>query len=131
MAASRGVEVTLVVSRRSDSRIVSWAQQSYYEQLLDDGISIHLYEPAFLHAKHLSIDDEVAVIGSANLDIRSFWLNNEINLLIYDPEVARALHVIEDGYLARSTTVTAKLWAGRGVLRRAIHNIARLTDALL
>jgi cardiolipin synthase len=130
-AVSRGVEVVLLVSHRSDHHIVSWAQQSYYEELLENGIVIHLYEPGFLHSKLMTIDDEVAVIGSANFDIRSFWLNNEINLLIYDAQVAAALHRIETTYIERSTTITAAMWSQRTALRRVIHNIARLADSLL
>ncbi len=131
MAVSRGVEVVLLMSHRSDHHIVSWAQQSYYEELLANGISIHLYEPGFLHSKLMTIDDEVAVIGSANLDIRSFWLNNEISLLFYDAQVTRALHQVEATYIARSTAITAAMWAQRSALRRVIHNIARLADSLL
>jgi cardiolipin synthase len=130
-AVSRGVEVVLLMSHRSDHHIVSWAQQSYYEELLANGISIHLYEPGFLHSKLMTIDDEVAVIGSANLDIRSFWLNNEISLLFYDPQVAHALQQIEATYIARSTAITAAAWSQRSMLRRVIHNIARLADSLL
>ncbi len=131
MAASRGVEVVVILSRHGDNRLVSWAQRSFYAQLLDEGTRLHLYEPAFLHAKHLSIDDEVAVIGSANLDIRSFWLNNEISLLIFDGAVARALHAVEEGYLARSTALTAAAWRRRGWLNQIAQNIARLADAVL
>jgi cardiolipin synthase len=131
MAVSRGVEVILLMSHRSDSHIVSWAQQSYYEELLANGISIHLYEPGFLHSKLMTIDDDVSVIGSANFDIRSFWLNNEINLLIYDPVVARALRQVEGIYMASSSLITTSIWSQRTALRRAVHNIARLADSLL
>ncbi len=131
MAVSRGVEVVLLMSHRSDHHIVSWAQQSYYEELLANGISIHLYEPGFLHSKLMTIDDEVAVVGSANLDIRSFWLNNEISLLFYDPQITHDLHRIEAAYIARSTAITSPMWSPRTAQRRVIHNIARLADSLL
>jgi cardiolipin synthase len=131
MAAARGVDVTLLVSRKSDNRMVSWAQQSFYEEVLAEGIKLYLYEPAFLHAKHLSVDDQVAVIGSSNLDIRSFWLNNEISVLIYDAAVATQLHAIEDAYLTHSTAISVEKWAQRNRVRQVIHNIARLADALL
>ena len=101
------------------------------QDLLAAGVHIHLYRPRFLHAKHLSIDDEAVVIGSANLDIRSFWLNNEISVLIFDGAVARSLHAIEDGYLARSTALTAAAWRQRGWLSQIVQNIARLADAVL
>jgi cardiolipin synthase len=131
MAASRGVEVSLLVSRHGDIRIASWAQQSFYEELLEDGIRIHIYEPAFLHAKHLSIDDQAVVIGSSNLDIRSFWLNNEISLVIYDEAVAKDLRAIEEGYLQRCTELTEADWAKRSLPRKIGHNLGRLADSLL
>src|SRR5262249_48722881 len=73
-AALRGVEVHLVVSEKGDHFLVSLAQESYYEELLEAGVQVHLYRKNFLHAKHLSVDNAVAVIGSSNLDIRSFAL---------------------------------------------------------
>src|SRR5262249_26553561 len=76
-AVLRGVEVHLVVSKQPDQLLVSLAQKSYYQQLLESGVHVHLYHKAFLHAKHVSIDDEVALIGSSNMDIRSFLLNAE------------------------------------------------------
>src|SRR5262249_6710679 len=80
-AAFRGVQVHLVASERGDHFIVSLAQQSYYEELLEAGVQIHLYRKNCLHAKHLSVDSAVAVIGSSNLDIRSFALNAEVMVM--------------------------------------------------
>jgi cardiolipin synthase len=74
-AALRGVEVHLIVSRQADQLLVGLAQPSFYEELLEAGVQIHLYRERFLHAKHLSVDDAVALIGSSNMDIRSFLLN--------------------------------------------------------
>ena len=67
---------------------------------------IHLFEPHFLHAKNLTIDNDVALVGSANIDIRSFALNEEISLLFYDPGVVAELHRIQDGYIAHSAVLT-------------------------
>src|SRR5262249_49968638 len=80
-AAARGVEVHLVVSAKADQLLVGLAQPSYYEELLEAGIVIHLYHEHFLHAKHLTVDDCVAFIGSSNMDQRSFRLNSEVTLL--------------------------------------------------
>ena len=76
-AAARGVDVTLILSERLDSRIVCYAQRSYYTELLEAGIRIVLFQPDFLHAKHIRIDDAAALIGSSNMDMRSFELNAE------------------------------------------------------
>ena len=82
-AARRGVEVELFVSEEGDQFMVYHAQCSYYQALLEAGVRIHLYPaPAVLHSKHFSIDDDVAVIGSSNMDMRSFALNHEVSLML-------------------------------------------------
>jgi cardiolipin synthase len=131
MAAQRGVEVRLVLSRHSNKPIVHLAQQSNYEELLDAGATIHLYFGSFLHAKHATIDDCVALIGSSNFDIRSFALNSEVSLLIYDAQVVRQLEAIQRRYLADSEQVDPAAWRRRGILPRVAQNIARLADTLL
>jgi cardiolipin synthase len=131
MAAQRGVEVRLVLSRHSNKPIVHLAQQSNYEDLLEAGASIHLYFGNFLHAKHATIDAYVALIGSSNFDIRSFALNSEVGLVIYDPEVVRELEAIQRRYLADSEQVDAVAWRRRGILPRVAQNVARLADTLL
>jgi cardiolipin synthase len=99
--------------------------------MLADGVHIRLFEPSFLHAKHLSIDDQVAVVGSSNLDIRSFTLNNEISLIIYDASVVGELVRVECDYVVHSHELTAETWEKRGVLQRIGQNMMRLADALL
>src|SRR5262249_26789900 len=101
-AVLRGIEVHLGVSEKGDQLFVSLAQQSYYEELLEAGVQVHLYRKNFLHAKHLSIDDAVALIGSSNLDIRSFALNAEVMLMIYDSGVAALLAAEQQRYFANS-----------------------------
>lgn len=131
MAAARGVQVDLVVSRHSNKPIVQLAQQSNYDNLLEAGAHIHLYYGNFLHAKHATIDDGVALIGSSNLDIRSFALNNEVTVVVYDPAVVSALAAIQARYIAESEQVDAAQWAKRSIAARAAQNIARLADSLL
>ena len=109
-AAARGVDVNLVVSRHSNKPVVQFAQQSYYEDLLAAGVRIYLYRGAFLHAKHTSVDDSVAVIGSSNLDIRSFALNSEVSVLVYDPQVVADLRKIQDRHIGDSDEVTLQRW---------------------
>ncbi len=85
-AGSRGLDVELFVSEISDQFMVFHAQRSYYEQLLRAGVKIYLYQaPTVLHAKHLSIDDDVAIIGSSNMDIRSLSLHMELMVLVQAP----------------------------------------------
>ena len=130
-AALRGVTVHLVVSMHANQVVTQFAQRSYYEALLDAGVKIHLYKPRFLHAKHLSIDDGIALIGSTNMDIRSFALNAEINILIYDPAVVAGLRAIQEDYFAHSDLLSAATWNRRPLLLKVAQNTARLTDSLL
>ena len=130
-ASLRGVETRLIVSARSNQRLTQLAQASYYEQLLEAGIGIHLYESRFLHAKHMTVDGAVALIGSTNIDIRSFALNAEASLLVYDPEVVRALEKVQARYLAASRALDRERWAARSLGTRAVENTARLADSLL
>ena len=131
LAARRGVEVHLIVDKESNKPLVQFAQQSYYEELLDAGVHVHRYFGNFLHAKHMSVDEEVALIGSSNFDMRSFALNAEVSVLIYDRAVTAELRNVQARYLARSEHLTGDAWARRGVGRRALENLARLTDSLL
>jgi len=130
-AALRGVALHLVVSRHANQTLTQFAQRSYYDALLDAGVNIHLYKPHFLHAKHLTVDDGVAVVGSTNIDIRSFALNAEINIVIYDPEVVAGLRAIQEDYFAHSDILTAEKWGRRPLLVKVAQNTARLADSLL
>jgi cardiolipin synthase len=95
-AAERGVDVTLVNSEASDQFLVSHAERSYYEDLLKTGVKIYRYkEPILLHSKHITVDDDIAVIGSSNMDIRSFLLNLEVTLICYAPSVVADLRQVE------------------------------------
>ena len=131
VAAVRGVDVRIVVSLRSNQRIAQLAQQSYYDALLGAGVGVYLYRPRFLHAKHISVDDDVAMIGSTNVDIRSFSLNAEASLLIYDPEVVAALGEIQERYFADSDRLTLAAWRARPAAGRMVQNVARLADSFL
>lgn len=130
-AARRGVTVHLVVNRRSNKPFVQFAQESYYDTLLEAGVHIHGYYGNFLHSKLMSVDECVALIGSSNLDRRSFELNEEVTVLIYDQAVAGDLWQIEQGYIAESTPVDAHSWFKRPAPKRLLQNVARLFDALM
>ena len=130
-ASLRGIEVHLVLSMHANQRITQFAQRSYYDDLLKVGIRIHLYCPRFLHAKHLTIDDDIALIGSTNMDIRSFALNAEINLLVYDRAVVQQLRAVQERYFANSDLLEAATWNRRPLASRVVQNTARLMDSFL
>jgi cardiolipin synthase len=130
-AAQRGVEVTLIVSEIGDQFLVFHAQRSYYEELLKAGVKIYLYRPpVLLHSKFISVDDDIAVIGSSNLDIRSFQLNLEVTLVCYDTQVVTDLETIIANYLEHSRALLLGEWQARPFLMKILDNVARLTSAL-
>jgi cardiolipin synthase A/B len=130
-AVQRGVDVTLINSEVSDQFLVSHAERSYYEGLLTAGVKVYQYNaPILLHSKHISIDDDIAVIGSSNLDIRSFQLNLEVTLVCYDPQVVADLRQVEACYLLKSKAVNLDKWVSRPVREKLFENISRLTAAL-
>ncbi len=130
-AALRGVAVHLVVSRKIDQLLVGLAQRSYYEDLLESGVRIHVYHRHFLHAKHMSIDDAIVLVGSSNIDIRSFALNAEVSMLVYDPKVAARLREVQEQYFAHSEHLTLDEWNRRPLAAQVAQNMARLVDSLL
>ena len=130
-SARRGVDVRLIVSQHANQPFTQYAQRSYYDDLLSAGIRVHLYRPGFLHAKHLTVDDSIAMLGSTNIDIRSFALNAEISLIIYDPEVVAAVIAVQERYLAQSDELDLAAWRGRAPSQKVLQNIARLADSLL
>jgi len=130
-AAKRGVEVILINSEVMDQWMVGHAQRSFYEIMLKAGIKIYWYKaPILLHSKFMTVDGEIATVGSSNLDIRSFELNLEVTLISYDPKVVAGLQKVETTYIGRSQQVTLKEWQKRPKHTVLIDNIARLTSAV-
>lgn len=130
-AAQRGVQVELFVSEIGDQAIVFHAQRSYYETLLKAGVVIWLYrKPTILHAKHFTIDDDVAVVGSSNLDMRSFTLNLEVSLMVRGRSFVQDLRQLEEGYRRASRRLTLDEWQARPLRTAVLDNVARLTAGL-
>ena len=90
-AALSGVDVRLLVSAENDSRLVNWSVRSYFEPLLKAGVKIYLFSAGFLHSKVMVSDDTIASIGTANIDVRSFEQNYEVNVIVYDDDFAKEL----------------------------------------
>ncbi|MDI1294751.1 MAG: phospholipase D-like domain-containing protein [bacterium] len=130
-AVMSGVHVDLIVSAVVDQRLVSLAQRSYYDDLLRSGISIHLFRNYLLHAKNVSIDGEIAIIGSSNVDMRSFQLNEEVSLLLFDRQSIATLERIQSAYIANSDPLQLDSWQRRSRGQKVAENIARLVSPLL
>lgn len=130
-AAARGVDVTLVVPRHSDSKVVRLAGEAYFEELMEGGVKIKRFTAGMLHTKAISIDGEVAIFGSVNLDMRSFYLNFEISLIAYDVEFAQAVRRLQQQYAARSDALQFESWRGRPMLLRFVQHTCQLLSPLL
>jgi cardiolipin synthase len=130
-AAMRGVSVTIVVPERIDARLVAAAGRSLYDELVESGVRIVEFRGGLLHAKTVTVDRDLALIGSANLDMRSFWLNFEVTVFIYDTDVASHLRMLQVEYLGQSTDVVCDAWRRRPAWRRLLDNSARLLSPLL
>jgi cardiolipin synthase len=121
--AYRGVDTTIVFPARNDSRIVGAASRSYYWDLLTAGVKIYEYEGGLLHTKSLTLDGEVTLIGSANMDRRSFELNYENNILFHDPALTGVMRERQQDYIARSHPVTKEAVAAWPMRRRLWNNL--------
>ncbi|AKK04024.1 cardiolipin synthase [Corynebacterium epidermidicanis] len=134
-ACYRGVRVELYVNESSDQFIVSHAQSSYYRALLEAGVHIYRYPaPAILHSKYMladpDTDNAVGVLGSSNMDMRSFGLNYEVSLLVAHGDLIEQLAELTTRYQERSTQLTLEQWSKRNIVLRYIDNVMRLTSGL-
>lgn len=130
-AARRGVRVCIINSEVMDQPTVGHAQRSYYEEMLEAGVEIHLYKgPALLHSKFITVDNKMSLVGSSNMDIRSFELNHELMVLIYDPATTEQLTALASEYQRRSIMINQQAWSARPLRKKLLDNLARLTSSL-
>jgi cardiolipin synthase A/B len=130
-AANRGVEVTMMLPARNDDFAVAAASRSYYADLIAAGVKLYEYKAGLLHAKTLTIDFETTLIGSANMDCRSFALNFENNVLLCDAEVTAAVRARQMSFLADSTQITAAEVAGWSWPKQGWNNAFAIFGPLL
>jgi cardiolipin synthase len=129
--AYRGIDITMVFPARNDSWIVGAASRSYYADLLAAGVTIYEYEGGLLHTKSLTLDDEIALIGSANMDRRSFELNYENNILFHDAALTAVLRERQQTYIAQSKQVTKEAVATWPLSRRLWNNLVATLGPVL
>jgi cardiolipin synthase len=130
-AAYRGVQVTLVVPARVDSRLVRLASQSHQGQLLEAGVRVMLFQGGLLHTKSVTIDGQLSLFGSLNLDPRSLYLNYEITLAVYDAAFTNSLRELQQTYIDKSKPMDLVDWQSRSKPRQLAENVARLLSPLL
>lgn len=131
VAAQSGVDVRLMIPCKPDHPFVYWATCSYAGELLDYGARCYIYENGFLHSKGVMVDGEVCCYGTANMDIRSFELNFEVNATIYDSAVTRRLEQAFMDDLPRCRELTREEYGRRGMWMRLKEQCSRLLSPLL
>jgi len=131
IAVLRGVAVDMIVPAHTDHPIVMAAARGYYGELLRAGIRLHLHSDGLLHSKIVTIDDSFALLGSGNFDIRSFYLNFELNILLYGESATAELRFLQRQYMQAGELLTLDQWQQRPAAIRFAHDIARLLSPLL
>lgn len=129
--ARRGVETTIIFPAKNDSFEVGAASRSYYAELIDAGVRIFEYEGGLLHAKTLTLDGGMSLIGSANMDRRSFELNFENNILFYDVQLTAELRLRQKKFLAQSNPVTQEMVDAWPIYRRFLNNVMGMPGPVL
>ena len=131
IAALRGVEVSIIIPKENDSLMVHWASRTFFDDLLAAGVKIYHFNQGLLHTKSMLIDNRLALVGTVNMDMRSFYLNLEVSLAVFTPETVAAISALLDGYLAGSEAVELKKWQQRRRVQRFIERCVRLVSPLL
>ncbi len=131
LAARSGIDVRLMMTGQPDKRIPYWAATTYFEPLLQAGGRIYKYNSGFLHAKVLICDDEIATVGTCNMDIRAFLLNYEVNAVFYDQATVTELSQAFSRDLAECYEVTLGQLRRQGSLRQLRNSLLRLLSPLL
>ncbi len=131
IAALSGISVKLLIPGKSDSLLVNLAAHSNYDDLLQAGVEIYKYTKGFVHAKTMVTDRSIAIVGTANMDTRSFDLNFEVNAIVYDQEIASQLAGVFYEDLKNAEKIDIAVWNNRPWYRQLLEQTARLVSPLL
>jgi cardiolipin synthase len=131
VASLGGVSVKILVPYKSDSVIVNAAARTYYDELIGAGVKIYLYKKGFIHAKTMVVDNKISIVGTANMDHRSFDLNFEVNAIVYDADLASELSTIFYNDLQDAEEIDVTQWNSRPAYNQLIEKTARLISSLL
>lgn len=122
-AAQRGVEVIIIVPKNNDSLMVKWASRAFFSELLNGGVKLYQFNDNLLHTKSVLIDNQLSLVGTVNLDMRSLWLNFEITTVIDDVEFAKSLSVLLKKYLSNSDKVKTEEWMQRPIWQHIVERL--------
>jgi cardiolipin synthase A/B len=131
IAALSGIDVRIMIPNKPDHMFVYWATYSYVGLLLEAGAKIYIYNEGFIHAKTIIVDEEVASVGTANIDNRSFSLNFEVNAFIYDQHVSKQLADIFEADMKKSYQLTKDMYASRSLYIKFKEAVSRLLAPIL
>jgi cardiolipin synthase len=131
VAARRGLDVKLVVPARNDNRLVGLASRSLFGPLLEAGVDIDEFHGGLLHAKTITVDGSIGVVMSANLDLRSYDLNFECGVLVYDEAFTKRLRALQESYRERSTPAPVDRWRDRSLKMKLAQGAASVLSPLL
>jgi cardiolipin synthase A/B len=130
-AAHRGVATTLILPARNDSWQVAATSRSYYQDMLEAGVKLYEFTGGLLHTKSVTVDEDITLIGSANMDRRSFDLNYENNILFFDRALTGEMQNRQRAYLAASRQVSIADVAAWSLGRRLWNNMVGMMSPLL
>lgn len=130
-AAARGVQVKLLVPRKNDSLMVAWASRSYFDVLMEAGVQVLLFDGGLLHTKAMLMDNELALVGSVNLDIRSFQLNFELTVALFAPDSCQEVGELLQSYEEASQALDPARWTRRGKPARVLERLMFFMSPLL
>ena len=131
MAAQAGKDVELLLPQQGDSFFVQHAAQSFIKPMLDAGVKVYFYQKGFIHAKSMIVDDNLAIVGTVNLDNRSFYLNFEIAAIMYDRTVVKELNTAFEDDLDNAMLITRRSWKNRSIGEKFVDALCRLLTPLL
>ena len=114
-----------------DSLLTRYASRSYYDELLDSGVEIHLFRGGLLHTKSITVDRSITMFGTVNLDMRSIWINYEVSLFVYDENFSSDIRQLQQTYLDGSEQLNPAEWDQRSIKAQFLENLFRLSSALL
>ncbi|KGQ70639.1 cardiolipin synthetase [Chelonobacter oris] len=130
-AAIRGIDVQLILPEKNDSLLVEWASRTFFDELLEAGVKIYRFKHGLLHTKSILVDSRLALVGTVNMDARSFMLNFEVTMIVDDLSFGQEVEALQQGYLQQSDLMDIEKWINRPIYQRFFERLFFLFSPLL
>lgn len=131
IAALRGVNIDIIVPKKNDSLFVEWASRTFFDDLLNAGVIIHQFDHGLLHTKSVLIDNKLVLVGTVNMDIRSFQLNFEVTMIVDDEIFANDIAQLQKNYILDSQPLDKTTWLARPMYKKVVEKLFFLASPLL